>query len=97
LLIYWFNIFMAGLILYLSLRYARRNDLLKDDLPLEIRRAMRRRIVFAQGWYALGALLCFIDTYLSIAFIFLVQLNYAIAPRIPKRWRSEADDGPSNG
>ena len=33
-----------------------------------------------------GALLCVIDTYWSIGFIILVQLNYAIAPRLP--WRS---------
>jgi uncharacterized membrane protein len=91
LLVYWFNIFMSGLLLYLSLRYARRNDLLKDDLTHELRRAMRRRIVFAQAWYALGALLCLINTYWSIGFIFLMQLNYAIAPRLPKRRRTEAD------
>lgn len=89
LLVYWFNIFIAGLLLYISWRYATRNHLLKDDLPLEIRRAVRRRVVFAQGLYALGALLCLINTYWSIGFIFLVQLNYAVAPRIPvpARWR----------
>lgn len=46
-----------------------------------------RRILIAQGLYALGALLCLINTYWSIGFIVLVQLNYAIAPRIP--WRRE--------
>jgi len=35
----------------------------------------------AQGLYAFGALLCVFDTYASIAFIVLVQLNYAFAPR----------------
>ena len=40
-------------------------------------------IVVAQTLYAIGAALCFIDTYWSIGFIVLVQLNYAIAPRIP--------------
>ena len=29
-----------------------------------------------------GALLCIINTYVSIVFIVLVQLNYVIAPRI---------------
>ena len=95
LLVYWFNIFIAGLVLYISWRYATRNDLLKDDVPLEIRRAIRRRVVFAQGLYALGAALCVIGTYWSIGFIFLIQLNYAVAPRIPipKRWRKEAAAG----
>lgn len=31
--------------------------------------------------YALGALLCIFSTYLSIAFIVLMQLHYAIVPR----------------
>lgn len=92
LLVYWFNIFLAGLLLYISWRYATRNHLLKDNVPLEIRRAIRRRVVFAQGLYALGALLCVIGTYWSIGFIFLIQLNYAVAPRIPlpARWRKGA-------
>ena len=38
--------------------------------------------MIAQGLYAFGALLCTINTYCSIAFIVLVQLNYAVAPRI---------------
>ena len=69
--------------LYASWRYASRNKLIKEDAPFEIRRAIRRRVVFAQGLYALGALLCLISTYWSIGFILLVQLNYAIAPRMP--------------
>jgi uncharacterized membrane protein len=87
LLVYWFNIFFLGLMLYISWRYASRNELIKEDAPLEIRRAIRRRVVLAQGLYALGALLCFINTYWSIGFILLVQLNYAIAPRLPWRGR----------
>jgi len=45
--------------------------------------AIRRRIVVAHALYAFGAALCLIDTRLSIGFIVLVQLNFAIAPRIP--------------
>jgi hypothetical protein len=40
-----------------------------------------RRILIAQSLYAFGALLCIFNTYWSIGFIVLVQLNYAIAPR----------------
>jgi uncharacterized membrane protein len=83
LLVYWANIFLGGLALYASWRYAGRNQLIKEDTPLEIRRAIRRRVVFAQGLYALGASLCFIDTRLSLAFIFLIQMNYVVAPRLP--------------
>ena len=38
--------------------------------------------MIAQALYAFGALRCVVNTYCSIAFIVLVQLNYAIAPRI---------------
>jgi hypothetical protein len=41
-----------------------------------------RRIVVGQSLYAFGALLCLINPLWSIAFIVLVQLNFAIAPRI---------------
>jgi hypothetical protein len=41
--------------------------------------------VIGQSLYALGALLCVFNTTWSIAFIVLVQLNYAIAPRITGR------------
>jgi hypothetical protein len=48
----------------------------------EFSRAVRRRIVGAQSLYAFGAALCVFSTYASIAFIVLVQLNFAVAPRI---------------
>ena len=47
--------------------------------------AICRRIVAGQSLYAFGALLCLFNTYWSIAFIVLVQLNYAIAPKIGRR------------
>ncbi|HKC90689.1 MAG TPA: hypothetical protein VKE23_05115, partial [Candidatus Limnocylindria bacterium] len=45
--------------------------------------AVKRRIFVGQSLYAFGALLCFINPLWSIAFIVLVQLNFAIAPKIP--------------
>jgi len=44
-----------------------------------------RRILIAQSWYAAGAALCVINTYVSIALIVLVQLNYAIAPHLKRK------------
>jgi uncharacterized membrane protein len=88
LLLYWVNIFALGAILYASWRYATQAGLLKDDVPVEVRRAIRRRIVIAQALYALGAALCFFNTYWSIGFIVLLQLNYAIAPRLWTRRES---------
>jgi uncharacterized membrane protein len=81
LLVYWFNILLLGAILLWSWIYARRNHFIIDDAPADIHPAVVRRIVIAQSLYAVGAALCFFNTYYSIAAIVLVQLNYAIAPR----------------
>jgi len=82
LLVYWINVLLLGVVLYWSWTYAVRAGLLKEDAPPEIDLSVRRRIVIAQALYALGAALCLIGTSWSIGFIVLVQLNYAIAPRI---------------
>jgi uncharacterized membrane protein len=84
LLAYWFNVLLLGAILYGSWGYAIRARLVQEDMPADVPAAVCRRIKIAQGLYALGALLCVISTYWSIAFIVAVQLNYAIAPRIPR-------------
>ncbi len=81
--IYWLNILLPGAMLYWSWSYATRADLIKSDTPDEVRGSICRRIVIAQSLYAAGAALCFIHTWVSIAAMVLVQLNYAIAPR---RW-----------
>jgi hypothetical protein len=52
-------------------------------------KAVRGRILVAQSLYAVGAMLCVFNNYWSIAFIVLVQLNYAIAPRFRPRSQSE--------
>jgi uncharacterized membrane protein len=82
LVLYWFNIFLLGTMLFVSLRYAMRTGLMKDEITIEMRSALERRIIIAQALYAFGALLCIFSTLVSMAFIFLVQLNYVIAPRI---------------
>jgi uncharacterized membrane protein len=79
--VYWLNILLLGVVLFGSLQYASRAGLVKDEVTVEMRSALERRIVIAQALYAFGALLCIINTYVSIAFIVLVQLNYVIAPR----------------
>jgi uncharacterized membrane protein len=91
LLAYWLNILLLGSILYGSWACALSSRLVKEDLPLHESSAIKRRILIAQSLYAAGALLCLINTYLSIACIVIVQLNYAVAPRWP--WRRK--DRPS--
>ena len=82
LVVYWANIFLLGVLIYASWTYARRAGLVKDDTPADVDRAIKRRILIAQALYGLGAALCLVSTYWSIAFIVLVQLNFAIGPRI---------------
>ena len=83
LLLYWLNIVVFGVILYAAWSYALHAALLREDLPPGASHAIKRRIVVAQALYAFGALLCVVSTYASIAFIVAVQLNFAVAPRIP--------------
>ena len=83
LLVYWFNILLLGVTLYLSWTCAVDLKLVSPDIPPEVPAAIQRRIVIGQSLYAFGAALCFFSPYWSIAVILLVQLNYAIAPRLP--------------
>jgi uncharacterized membrane protein len=90
LLIYWLNILLLGCAVYASWGYALRSCLFKPDMPAEVPAAVCRRVIIAQSLYAFGALLCVFNNYWSIAFIVLVQLNYAIAPRFLQRSRGRA-------
>jgi hypothetical protein len=44
---------------------------------------VKRRIVVAQSLYAIGALAGLLNVTLGITLILLIQLNYAIGPRLP--------------
>ena len=92
---YWLNIFLPGALLYISWSYAIRHGLVSEGTPAEVRAAICRRVVIAQSLYATGALLCFISTRWSIAAILLVQLNYAVAPRLLWQARNR-DQGTGN-
>ena len=81
--LYWLNIFLTGLAILAVWIYARRAGLLREDVGPEIDRAIRRRIVIAQALYAMGFVLgLVVGTLPAVIFIVLVQLNFAIAPRI---------------
>jgi uncharacterized membrane protein len=79
--VYWLNILLLGVLLLDSWRYARRAGLVSGDADVEIACGIERRVIVAQSLYAFGALLCVFDTYLSLGFIALVQLNYVFAPK----------------
>ena len=85
LLAYWTNILALGVVLYFSWGHATKAGLVKEDIPANVPPAICRRILIGQSLYAFGALLCVFNTYWSIAFIVLVQLNYAIGLRFRKK------------
>jgi uncharacterized membrane protein len=82
-LIYWLNISLLGACLYAAWAYAERAELIREDAHGGVSRAVKRRIVAAQSLYAIGALAGLVDVTLGIALILLMQLNYAIGPRLP--------------
>src|SRR5580698_4016257 len=87
LLTYWGNILLLGSLIYACWSRAVKAKLVREDVTPEVDCAMRRRVIVAQALYAAGAALCVVNTYLSIAFIVLVQINFVVAPRI--RWLSK--------
>lgn len=85
--LYWLNIFAMGLMLYICWQYACRNGfaVFAAGEEEEVKKAVSKRIVRAQALYAAGALLCFVNTYLSIGVIILIQLNYALGIGFKKK------------
>jgi uncharacterized membrane protein len=83
--LYWLNIFLSGLILYAIWLYAERAGLVREGTTPDAGRLIRRRIRIAQVLYFVGLVIgVILGPYPAIAWIVLVQLNFAIAPRI---WR----------
>jgi len=85
LLVYWLNILVLGFVLLAGAEYALRAQLFASegqDRRAAVR-VIRRRVLIAQALYAIATALCVFNTYVSIALIVLIQLNYAVAPRIP--------------
>lgn len=83
-LVYWLNLYLLGVGLYIVWWYAIRANLLTPDAGPGVRQAFRRRIVVYQAAYAVGAIVALlVGTIPAIAFVLLTQLNSAIAPRLP--------------
>jgi uncharacterized membrane protein len=81
--IYWVNLLILGVLLYVSLKYAAHAGLLTPDATKDIVRTSERRIVVYQLLYAGACLLCVVNTYLAITVLVLLQLNSVIVPPIP--------------
>ena len=82
-LVYWVNILLLGASLYAKWVCAERANLIRDEARGDISRAVKRRIVVAQSLYAIGALAGLVNVTLGITLTMLIQLNYAIGPRLP--------------
>jgi TMEM175 potassium channel family protein len=82
-LVYWFNIALLGACLYAMWAYAEWAKLIRAEAHGEVSRAVKRRIVLAQSLYAIGALAGLVNVTVGIILIMLIQLNYAIGPRLP--------------
>ncbi len=79
--IYWLNLFLLGIMLGRILNYADKHNYLKSNIveKNEIKKAMVRRGIVAQSLYAFGSLLFFINSYLIIAALTIIQLFFALA------------------
>jgi uncharacterized membrane protein len=79
-IVYWINLLLLGLMLSRLLNYADKHHYFKAETGEkdEIRKAILRRGVIAQSLYAMGALLCFINTYLSISVLILIQFYFVL-------------------
>jgi uncharacterized membrane protein len=81
---YWLNIVLLGMTLLAGLEYGLRAGLFKETETPEAAPLMRGRIFIAQALYAIATATCIVfPTWVSITLIFLVQLNYVVAPRLP--------------
>jgi uncharacterized membrane protein len=88
--VYWLNIFLLGLALYIHWVYAMKHGFAQFSNETEkqnVDKAIRSRIVIAQTLYACAALLCFVNNYLSIFMTIAIQLNYALA--LFSRWQKK--------
>jgi uncharacterized membrane protein len=88
--VYWLNILILGILIYIHWVYADRHGFVNLEEPDKtiVSQAVKKRVIVAQALYAVSASLCFINIYLSIILIVAIQLNYALAifsGRWPKR------------
>ncbi len=79
---YWFNIFLLGAVNTAAVEYAARTGLFSAARRAILLPPIRRRALIAQSLYAIATALSIFDTRISIAAIVLIQLNYALFPRL---------------
>lgn len=80
--LYWLNLLLLGLMLFVSRWYGVYAGLFSSDVPPAVLASLLRRIILAQTFYAVCMLVCFFNTQVSIALMILVQLHFAVGPPI---------------
>ena len=77
--VYWLNLMLMGLSMAIQWNHVYKNELLKKPSAeyAEHNKIFMIRGKTAMPLYTVGALLCFVSNYLSIGFIFMVQLAFA--------------------
>lgn len=82
--VYCFNMLLLALILYIHWQYSFKSNLVSLDIQdyERVDSAIRNRLIKVQILYIAAALLSFISPYLSIVFIIVFQLNFALAPSL---------------
>ena len=84
LIAYWLNIVLLGLALLAGLEYGLRAHLFNEAMERDVAHLVRGRILIAQSLFAIATALSLVfPTWVSIALIVLLQLNYVLTPRIP--------------
>jgi len=88
--LYWVNLSLLGLLLGINWFYAKRKNLLtiKDTEAIEITQAIKRRIIQSEILYTTAVILCFVNTYISIGLLVLIQLNYTVVILSKKKYQS---------
>jgi len=91
--LYWLNLSLLGQLLGANWYYAKKKNLLSinDEERNTVTRVIKRRILESQTLYTLAVLLCFINAYLSIGLLILIQLNYALVIYSKSRRKSQGN------
>jgi len=85
LVVYWLNILLLGMLIHVSWGRALKTGLVKPEFTHDKVQSVCHRVLVAQALYAFGAILCLVNTFVSIMFIIIVQLNFVLAPSFRSR------------
>lgn len=80
-IVYWINIALLGLVLWLLWAHAKRHGMLVESWTPELMAAVERRIILSQTMYLAAMLVGMAGAAFGLAMMMAVQLNYAFAPR----------------